>query len=221
MAFSGSMEGGTFNIIFIFLLRFRSANLGHRQAVALGAGLRRERVLVALGKGRYRGFDLDAVPDDLLRFATGWDFGLAAAGHHSARAELLFHLDAFRSFQAGRGFRAGWPGSHRAFDPSGHLLLQRVVTGELLRFRGFRTGAPGFRACGLLAGTGRFRHDRGPVFAGLLDAILLLAKVRQAGILALLTGVRTSLGRELLAGQVLHDGFTENFEHLRAGQILP
>lgn len=173
------------------------ANLGHRQTVALGARLRRERVLVALGEGRNGRLHLDAVPDNLFGLATWWDFCLTTAGHHGAWAELLFHFDTFRGFQAGGGFGAGWPRCDRSFDSAGDFLLQGVITGKLFRFWRLWTGSPGFGTRCLFATGWRFGHLRRPVLAGLLDTAFLLAEIRQPGVLATFARVWPALGQLL------------------------
>lgn len=158
------------------------ANFRRHQAGTLRTGLRREWVPEALGKGRHRWLQPDAIPNHFLRIAPGWDFRLSASGKRSSWAQFLLDFNAVGCGQAWGWLGAGRSGRYLSLLSSGHHLLDRIGAGELLRLRRLRAGAPSLRTDGLVAaGFGFLRGHPGRAFrAGLLLAVFLLAEVRQS-----------------------------------------
>lgn len=199
------------------------ANFRRRQAVAFRTRLRRERVLVALGKGRNRWTELDAVADHFLRVAAGWNFRFSAAGNRRSRTQFFLDFDTNRCLQTGSWLRAGRSGRDLSLLALWDLLLYGVIAGELLWLGRFRASAPSFRTYRFVATGSRFllrRHLGGSFRTGLLLAVFVAAEIGQSMVLA--RRKRTSLGQLPSRFQVFHcrdsfSCFTENFEHLDAG----
>lgn len=196
------------------------ANPGRGQAGALGTGLWREWVLVALRKGSNRGSQFDTIANHFLRIAPGWDLRLSTSGKGRPRTELFLDFYAVGSGQAGCWLGAGRPGGYLPLLTARHHLLKGIVAGKLFRRRWFRTGAPCLRTDGLIAaGFGFLRgHLGGPFGAGLLLAVFLLTEIRQTAVLVR-GGKRTSFsqladGFHVFGRDSYSRCFTDNFEHL-------